>query len=402
MTTISIDLPPGLPADVGEEMAKRACYCDSQITGCRFDPKDNRLRLSLSNGARPEGLIVKVERLVNQMQSERLSVTPTVVRQRTGHTDSYDPELISKLTDSGDLAQEGTGVVSRSGRFLSLLQRFDRLLTRIAVEAFGAEVRDYNTLMPAEYLRRAGYFSSFAHSITFAFHLQEDLDRLENFADRHREGADLKLESLDEIATPEYCLSPAVCYHAYGSMIDRRFDESDHGLRVQTAGGRCFRYESKNITTLDRLWEFSMREIIFIGEKELVLDARQRAIDIIWRLIEQLDFTACLETASDPFFTTDFRSLRFFQLANELKYELRLPVDIDKSVAAASFNYHESFFGQDFAIHTESGEQVHTGCAAFGLERLGLAAVAQLGFEQTGQRLDTIETNLSDFLKGGK
>jgi seryl-tRNA synthetase len=275
-----------------------------------------------------------------------------------------------------------------------MLGRFDRLIRRIAVEAFGAEEREYNSLIPSEYLRRAGYFSSFGHSLTFAFHLQEDLDRIEAFATRHNEATELNFESIDELTTPEYCLSPAVCYHAYGAMIDQQLDEPDHGLRVETAGGRCFRYESKNITALDRLWEFTMREIIFIGEKKRVVEARRRAIDIIWRLIERMDLTASLETAADPFFATDFRSLRFFQLVNELKYELRLPVDESSSVAAASFNYHESFFGQKFGIHTIRGSQVHTGCAAFGLERLALAAMAQLGFDQTCHSLDGIEADL--------
>lgn len=400
MTCVGIDLPPGLPADVGEEMAKRACYCDTRIVGCRFDPKDHRLHLRVNNGTRPEELVGKVERLVNQMSSERLSVTPAVVKQRQGSHNGYDPNPVADLIESGELTEEGVGVVGRSGRMLSLLERFDKLVTRIAVEAFGAELRDYNVLMPSDYLRRAGYFTSFAHSLTFAFHLREDLDCLETFATRHREGEDLKLEALDEITTPEYCLSPAVCYHTYGAMIDHSLDKSDNGLKVQTAGGRCFRYESKNITALDRLWEFSMREIIFVGEKERVLAARRRSMEIIWRLVERLDLTASLETASDPFFATDFRSLRFFQLANELKYELRLPINDTKSVASASFNYHEAFFGDNFGIGTASGKNAHTGCAAFGLERLVLASMAQLGYDLTCDRLGAIEANLSELLEG--
>jgi len=68
---------------------------------------------------------------------------------------------------------------------------------------------------------------------------------------------------------------------------------------------RCFRYESKNITELDRLWEFSMREIVFIGAKDEVLTAKAESLELVWKLIEILDLTAHIETASDPFFASD-------------------------------------------------------------------------------------------------
>ena len=137
-----------------------------------------------------------------------------------------------------------------------------------------------------------------------------------------------------------------------------------------------------------------MREIIFIGEKDKVLKARTKSIEIIWRMIEILDLTARLETASDPFFSTDFNSLRYFQLANDLKFELNLPVSPDKAIAAASFNYHENFFGNQFNITTEDTQNVHTGCAAFGLERLVYASLAQLGIEKTMNRLKVAKQEL--------
>jgi len=45
-------------------------------------------------------------------------------------------------------------------------------------------------------------------------------------------------------------------------------------------------------------------------------------------------------------FASDFPSLRFFQLANDLKYELKVDISPDVSIACASFNYHERFSGR--------------------------------------------------------
>lgn len=395
MTVIAIELPNNIPVDVAIEIAKRACYCDSRITDSRFDAEQRRLEIRCENGDGSSDVADKVRLLIDKMKTERLAVQSKVLRSRQGGSTDFDADVFRSLEGAGDVFTEGIGVISRGGTFLSLLMRVDRLLERIATDLFGAATKSYNTLIPADWLRRAGYFSSFAHSITFATHLSEDFHRIERFAARHKNGRPLHFETLDEIATPEYCLSPAVCYHTYGSMAAMTSGDTDEGLRTVTAVGRCFRYESKNLTALDRLWEFSMREIVFVGEKRHVLDARQRAVDTVWRLVEILDLHATLETASDPFFATDFRSLRFFQLANELKYELRLPVEPNRSIAAASFNYHESFFGDGFAIRTAEGAAAHTGCAAFGLERLVFAALAQIGAEALLSRLDEAEKELT-------
>ncbi len=397
---IPIELSPDIPLDIAREIAKRACYCDGLIQGCQFNEATHCLDLMVTGTEDTTAVTAKVQRLIDQMNSQRLAIQPNTVKERKSKSGPVNGETYKDLCACGDLFPEGIGVVSRSGNLLTLIQRLDTLYQRIATEAFSAEIHDYNVLIPSDWLRRAGYFSSFPHSLTFATHLKEDLDQLDDFAERHRDGENLEFQSLDEIVNPEYCLSPAVCYHAYGALKGSTFGEDDGGLKIITAANRCFRYESRNMTDLTRLWEFTMREIIFIGEGEKVLAARARAMEIFWRLTEELDLSASLETASDPFFASDFKSLRFFQLANELKFELCLPVTQEKSVAAGSFNYHESFFGNSFSIQTISGEPAHTGCAAFGLERFVNAILAQHSFNQAMDRLDKIENNLANLING--
>ncbi len=394
MTKFEIQFSEKLPDDICKEIAKRACYCDVQIVSSAFDKPSKSLIIEIEKPELLESVKVKVNQLVDKMKSERLVVQPKVIKDRIRQDNSYHPNVYKMLCENGDIFKEGTGVIAKGGEFLNLLMTFDAFFEKLGILQYQAKPRTYSTLVPSDWLKRAGYFTSFAHSLTFAFHLVEDLEKLDAFAERHSDNQDLKLESIDEIATPEFCLSPAVCYHAYGALEGVKFDESDNGLKVFTAQGSCFRYESKNITDLDRLWEFSMREIIFVGEKEKVIASRKESMDIIWRLIEILDLTASIETASDPFFSTEFKSLRFFQLANELKYELNLFVSEEKSIAAASFNYHENFFGANFSISNTDGSEVHTGCAAFGLERLVYAVYAQIGYKKAMKRLQIASEEL--------
>lgn len=387
METLAIPLPANLPADICTEITKRACYCDTSILKSRYRADSNCLEIDLKGTGETSDIATKVGLLIGQMQGERLSVTPKVLRERIRGDDHFVADAYQQLTARGDIWESGQGVTGRGGVFMDLLGRLDQMLERVAVGSFGAKRHAYNALLPSDWLKRAGYFGSFSHSVTFAVHLNEDYDAIEKFSARHRNGENPTFQDVGEIAAPEHCLSPAVCYHTYGALMGKTLPGN---LSVFTGGGRCFRYESKNLTGLDRLWEFSMREIIWLGERDRVLAAREAAIDIGWRLVEALDLSARLETACDPFFASDFPSLRFFQLANDLKYELKVDIGPDRSVACASFNYHERFFGTRFGIQTGDGEAAHTVCAAFGLERLLYACCCQHGLERAAELVEAV------------
>ena len=38
-----------------------------------------------------------------------------------------------------------------------------------------------------------------------------------------------------------------------------------------------------------------------------------------------------------------------------------------------SFNYHKEHFGEVWGLHNAKGEVLHTGCVAFGMDRLAVA-----------------------------
>ncbi len=46
-----------------------------------------------------------------------------------------------------------------------------------------------------------------------------------------------------------------------------------------------------------------------------------------------------------------------------------------------SFNYHKEHFGEIFGLVGAQGERLHTGCVAFGVDRLALALFANHGLE---------------------
>jgi len=49
--------------------------------------------------------------------------------------------------------------------------------------------------------------------------------------------------------------------------------------------------------------------------------------------------------------------------------------------ACMSFNYHRDHFGKTWDLRGEDGELAHTGCVAFGIDRLTLALFAAHGLD---------------------
>jgi seryl-tRNA synthetase len=73
----------------------------------------------------------------------------------------------------------------------------------------------------------------------------------------------------------------------------------------------------------------------------------------------------------------------YWQVRSDLKFELRLSVGPERTLACGSFNLHENFFGKTFRITADDGQPAFTGCVGWGLERWVLAGFAQHGYDKS-------------------
>jgi seryl-tRNA synthetase len=232
-------------------------------------------------------------------------------------------------------------------------------------------------LISAEYLDRVNYFSAFPHSLSFVTHLREDVEVINRFAEQTCWENNRLVYPGESMSNVQNLLSPAVCYHLYFSLADKPLPEANMAV---TAVGSCFRYESINMESLSRMWDFSMREIIFVGEKDFILENRETGRKRMAEFFEKIGFAYRVESANDPFFIGEFRKQAAFQSAFQLKFEIRALLPFNKStLAVGSYNYHQDFFGRNLDITLENGSPAHTGCIAFGLERIAYAFLAQFG-----------------------
>jgi len=270
----------------------------------------------------------------------------------------------------------GPGQVILEGPALALYRYFDRVFEEMG-RSFGAKPLLTPTLIPSRVLAKCDYFRSFPNSVTFACHLPEDSATISNFRERHQDKSDLDDEVIRELTRPEACLSPAVCYHVYHLFEGHSIPAE--GL-VFGVCGKCFRYESTNMCGVRRLWDFTLREVVFLGNRENVLRSRDASIERVSRFLEDHELAGEIRTASDPFFVApDSVAKTYFQVTSETKFEISLMLSNGDRLAVGSHNYHTEFFGKAFNVVVEAAGPMHSVCVGFGLERWVYAFLDQHG-----------------------
>lgn len=373
----TIEIPPYLIGEVSSRLA----YVDELITGVEIAPGGDLLHLQLKQapeGDQIERIQQKTERVITTMVKGAIKPKVEILEDRLDRPVPYQRDPMPELLARSEIFQEASGIYTLGPLITRLINYFESRFLALA-EHFDAHPYRFPTLIPARLLGRVNYFRAFPHSLTFVTHLREDLDVIDHFAEQAHTGKQGELtvppETYSQVRT---LLSPAVCYHLYFSLADKELPAN----MAATAVGNCFRYESTNLTSLERLWNFTMREVIFVGEKEFVLDNREASRQYMQVVLDELGLAYRVESANDPFFIGEFRRQAAFQSAFQLKFEIRAWLPFRKrTLAIGSYNYHQDFFGRNLNIHLPDGTPIHTACTAFGLERLAFAFLAQYGFD---------------------
>lgn len=252
------------------------------------------------------------------------------------------------LQDRGEIEWNAAGGIELRGSALALARHLDSIVAGWARE-LGAVEEVFSDGIAVQTLERAGFIEAFPQKL-------------------------VGIAGDEDFARP-----PALCYHHYPHLTDRVVDEPGS---IVTVTGRCYRNEDDPEHPLERLREFTMREIVAVGSQAFVEETRMGLLDRVGRWVVELELEGFIEIASDPFFTRATRGRQLMQQLQPLKYELRLGTGEGRTVAAASFNHHQDHFGKAFSIRQHSGATAHSGCVAFGWERWVIAFVAQHGLDE--------------------
>jgi len=375
-----IPLDPPVPASRERELATRVFFVSDAILDfslIRADPAPaavTAVDLAVPAGTDIDDVARKLRYVVaNDVLAQR-HLTPKTVW--TGTARGKVRDVFPDLLRQGIAWEAGEGQITVGEPVLSLLDHLDVRIKDLVVRDFGARAFRYPTLIPTAAMQRCRYFQSFPHLMMVVSRLHADVDAYRGFLCDLDGGGDLA-DGLRAYASGfDYCLPPTMCFHTYHQFADGPLPGP--ALAV-TARGKSFRFESRYRRSLERLWDFTIREIVFIGPRDYVLDCRGRLMERTRELMDALGLGGRCEVANDPFFVNADTAERVWsQHLLELKYELRLPLEAGRDIAVSSFNFHDRFFGESFAITTDDGA-AYTACAGFGLERLTYAFLCRHG-----------------------
>lgn len=364
------------------ELEKRLFYVSADIIDFEIKIQNEHIlgvELTTAHLGNAAELTDKVNRVVDGDVAIQKVIPVKTIWEAEGKA-QYKENVFAQLIDRGMAHVAGEGQVTLSEPLISLMDALDTRIKDIALTQFGAKEYRYPTLIPTQTLADCGYFESFPHMIMFVTRLHNDVDTYHEFADSYQAQKNIGAYALNYCQNLDYCLPPTMCYHTYHQHRGKQFENGE--TLVITSRGKSFRYEGNYHHSLERLWDFTIREIVFLGNEEFVLECRQKFMQASFALMEELNLTGHAEVANDPFFTgLNALSKMLNQRIMEMKYELRLKLDENHTIAVGSFNFHDQFFGKGFNMTQDTGSWLKSGCVGFGLERLTFAFLCHHGLD---------------------
>jgi len=273
------------------------------------------------------------------------------------------------------------GVYGRTGLFERVIEGLSILISRHREP--DTEVLRFPPVMSRQMLEISGYLHSFPHLLGCVSCLHGTESEIRRLVD--------KSDWVTGLAATDLVLAPAACYPVY--PLQAAQGKLPVEGKLFDVAADCFRHEATSEP--GRLQSFRMREYVFMGTPEQTVDFRSRWLPRAERLAESLSLPYKIAPASDPFFGRAGQLAALSQLEQSLKFELLIPVHSEEEpTACMSFNYHLDHFSSAWKLRSERGATVHTGCVAFGLDRLALALFTTHGLD-TQKWPEAVRENLS-------
>ncbi len=377
--TITVPLPAGLAEADFDNLQNLLGYVSADVISFRIDRTECRVELAVRETADRQVLEEKIAQLVRKVRPLRQVKTAGNVVDRLSETAPCRDDVFAQLVEKREVIEHAPGIFSLHGKLQRMFRRLDESMRNYALEQ-GAEEVTYPVTISLGTLQKSKFFSHYPQFANFISVLESDTDNISAAAKKLSSAE--ALDFLQHLKIPACMCRSAGCLHAYPSYEGHVFEP---GQQVSlTMIGRMFRNEAANIHSLERLHEYSMREIIYLGSAEFVRERLAGCIEWCKAYLEHFEMQGVIQTANDPFFADNLAALQFFQRSEQSKYEFRLiNPSTGNSVSVASVNMHAEHFSKAYDIRFPSGDFIQTGCFGVGFERILFLTFAQFGYDET-------------------
>ena len=268
------------------------------------------------------------------------------------HSNSNSVDISHELIEKGWVVLLRNGEIGYSQILIELMKYIDQSLIKLFAPLNINHWREYQALIPFSYLDQIGYLE----------HMPEAMFSLNS---EHLKGGE------------NMALQTAPCFKIYFELENQQIEQN----RIYTVIGPCYRNERGRAYLFETLTCFRMREFVFVGTKEHVLQGKEKALDLSIKWLQQLGMSGGTYFADDPFFITS-NSRENSEIPEQIKYEVRCPIPgRGKDISIGSYDIHGDFFSQSFSIKSGFDSNVWTGCMGYGIERCLWAFLQQHGLQ---------------------
>ena len=276
----------------------------------------------------------------------------------------FEPDHLDDLARQLFKPSGVDGVYGRTGEYESVIEALAALITSHRPPE--AEIFRFAPVMSRASLEKQGYLQSFPNLIGAVCCLEGSEREITASAAKNDNGGSWT----EDLVPSDLVLAPAACYPIYPIAAERGV-VPDEGYVFDVAAD-CFRHEPSR--HVDRFQSFRMREYVRIGTPEQIQAFRDPWIIRAQGIADAIGLPYTVDVANDPFFGRVGTMMATQQRQDALKFELLVPVrSKDSPTACMSFNYHKEHFGEVWGLHNAKGDVLHTGCVAFGMDRLAVA-----------------------------
>ncbi len=283
-------------------------------------------------------------------------------------------EFLAALIDAGHVFETGVpGVYGHGAAYERVRVKLESLISEAAAEDGAAKLK-FPPVVPRVNLEDNGYVAKFPQlaASLFGFDGSEaDAIKQGRIAAAHGDWSSFQGQT-------DLMMLPAACYPVYPAVAAAG-PLAAGGAFIDMEGTWVFRHEPSYDPA--RRQAFRQHELVRIGAPEDVVAWRmawaQRGLD----MFGDLGLASSLESANDPFFGRQGLLLAANQSAEQLKFELVVPIASPEPTACASFNYHLDQFAGIYGLSFADGSPVHTACVGFGQDRIVLALMKAHGLE---------------------
>lgn len=330
-----------------------------------FDIHDKNINVYVNEGANVEQILDNLNALIGRfiVVDEKESI---VFSQERLNEYYIAPETIY---ESGLVKNMGLGLVGLNKESVALFDYFDAQFSEIA-RRLSCEEKKYPVLLPMETYKKTGYLKKSPQYSIFCCEPEENI--------RNLKGIDAANSILEMLKDPTSALSPSACFHVYE---DIEGSELSSPVAI-TLKQDVFRNEGRfNYEEFGRLKSYTVREIVFIGNEAYVKAQLSEAQDMIIQFLHTIGVSSSIVSSSDAFIVPELQKIKEIQLNEKSKYEVRVNVNEEDSLACASLNFHGISFSKPFQFGLAEEKHTVSGCIGFGLERWVLAFLSQYGCE---------------------